>query len=169
MHHLAAAARINDVAGCLCFTISTPSAMTVAGCIRWKHEVMRCDIDFTPPAIKWMLGWPIPVPREQAADKECACLQDEDTDLSLKGLLQDNLPRAIATIVLLVASTVGMLPFLYIETCTLVEYGPWLWLNAWNVMDVLAYVFQEGSPSSMRACMQPLAVEELHRRKPEME
>ena len=71
--------------------------------------------------------------------------------MPLSKLLRRHPARAVSTIALLVVSTIGMLPFTYIEVCTVVEYGPWLWLNAWNVMDVLTYTAQVqcriGNPS----------------------
>ena len=73
----------------------------------------------------------------------CAsCAQDEDTSLPLRKLLSAHPVREAFTIALLIISTIGMLPFLYIEGCTLAEYGPSLWLNAWNVMDIATYAAQ---------------------------
>ncbi|KAK9804624.1 hypothetical protein WJX73_000016 [Symbiochloris irregularis] len=67
--------------------------------------------------------------------------QDEDVSQPLSKLFQQHPVREVFTIALLVVSTLGMAPFLYIEVCTVAEYGP-LWLNAWNIMDVLTYAAQ---------------------------
>ena len=40
-------------------------------------------------------------------------------------------PHGAATVVFEVLSTLGMLPFIYIEVCTLIEYGPRGWLDFW--------------------------------------
>jgi len=36
----------------------------------------------------------------------------------------------------------GMTPFIYIEFCTVVEYGPKRWLSIWNLMDLATYFLQ---------------------------
>ena len=36
----------------------------------------------------------------------------------------------------------GMAPFLYVEFCTLLEYGPKRWLSIWNLMDLATYFLQ---------------------------
>lgn len=36
----------------------------------------------------------------------------------------------------------GMAPFLYIEACTVTEYGPRRWLSVWNLMDLATYFLQ---------------------------
>jgi len=58
-------------------------------------------------------------------------LQDEDTTLSLEQLVTE--PHGIATVAFEIISTLGMLPFIYIEICTMVEYGLWGWLDFWCV------------------------------------
>ena len=66
-------------------------------------------------------------------------LQDEDMHLSLAEVVQT--PRGIATIVLECISYTAMLPFIYMEYRTILEY--WEdWLNAWNAIDVLVYSLQ---------------------------
>ena len=56
-------------------------------------------------------------------------MQDEDDSLSLGQLVST--PHGATTVVFEVLSTLGMLPFIYIEVCTLIEYGPWGWLDFW--------------------------------------
>ena len=56
-------------------------------------------------------------------------MQDEDDTLSLGQLVKT--PHGIATVIFEIVSTLGMLPFIYIEVCTLIEYGPWGWLDFW--------------------------------------
>ncbi len=55
--------------------------------------------------------------------------QDEKTSLSLGQLVRE--PHGIATVVFEVISTLAMLPFIYIEVCTIREYGWWGWLDFW--------------------------------------
>ena len=58
---------------------------------------------------------------------------------SLRQILET--PRGIATVVLEAVSYAAMLPFIYIEVRTMMEYRD-DWLNAWNALDVLAYSLQ---------------------------
>lgn len=58
-----------------------------------------------------------------------AYLQDEDTSLSLGELVRE--PHGIAAVAFEIVSTLGMLPFLYIEGCTMVEYGIVGWFDFW--------------------------------------
>lgn len=69
-------------------------------------------------------------------------LQDEDMTMSLGQLLHS--PRGIVTVVLECVSYLGMLPFIYMECRTIQEYWD-DWLNAWNAIDVLVYLFQVSS------------------------
>jgi hypothetical protein len=66
--------------------------------------------------------------------------QDEDLNLSFKELVHTQ--RGITTVTSLIVSLCGMVPFIYIEICTLVQYGPGRWLSAWNIIDICTYVFQ---------------------------
>mmetsp|Transcript_6515 Transcript_6515/g.18757 ORF Transcript_6515/g.18757 Transcript_6515/m.18757 type:complete len:521 (-) Transcript_6515:416-1978(-) len=66
--------------------------------------------------------------------------QDEPLGQSLHHLWHTS--RGAATMVSLALSGVGMLPFLYIEVCTLLEYGPMRWLNVWNLTDLATYFLQ---------------------------
>jgi hypothetical protein len=50
-----------------------------------------------------------------------------------------------------VLALLAMSPFLLIEACTIQAYG-WGWLNAWNMLDALTYVFQVGGAA---ACARP--------------
>lgn len=50
-------------------------------------------------------------------------------------------PRGQATIALEIIALLAMLPFLYIEAATIIEYGK-TWLNAQNIIDALTYVNQ---------------------------
>lgn len=54
-------------------------------------------------------------------------------------------PRGVATIVLEGVAYAAMLPFMYIELRSIQEYRK-DWLNAWNVLDVLAYITQVRPP-----------------------
>ena len=58
-------------------------------------------------------------------------LQDEDTSLSLEELVRE--PHGIATVAFEIISTLGILPFIYIEICTMMEYTLWGWLDFWCV------------------------------------
>ena len=55
--------------------------------------------------------------------------QDEDTKLSLAQLVRES--HGITTVVFEIISTLGMLPFLYIEACAIKEYGLSGWLDFW--------------------------------------
>mmetsp|Transcript_1853 Transcript_1853/g.5429 ORF Transcript_1853/g.5429 Transcript_1853/m.5429 type:complete len:488 (+) Transcript_1853:199-1662(+) len=66
--------------------------------------------------------------------------QDENLDLSLRQLAHTT--SGICTIVAAIVALIGMAPFLYIEFCTITEYGAKRWLSVWNVLDVLTYVLQ---------------------------
>jgi hypothetical protein len=59
---------------------------------------------------------------------QAVCAQDEDTNLSLAQLLQG--PYGIATVGVEALALVGMAPFLYIELCSFIEYGPLEWINS---------------------------------------
>lgn len=66
--------------------------------------------------------------------------QDEDLNLSLSQLWHR--PNGVITIISLMLSLIGMTPFIYIEACTLAEYGPSRWLGVWNAIDLCTYVLQ---------------------------
>ena len=61
-------------------------------------------------------------------------------------------PRGIATIVLECVSYAAMMPFLYMEYRTIVEYWD-DWLNAWNAIDVLVYSLQVRSFNVQNLCL----------------
>lgn len=59
--------------------------------------------------------------------------------MSLKEIVHTK--RGIAIVVLEIVSYIAMLPFVFIEYRTIEEY--WEdWLNAWNALDVVAYLLQ---------------------------
>lgn len=61
--------------------------------------------------------------------------------------------RGIITIVLECISFAAMLPFMYIEIRSIEEYRE-DWLNAWNILDVIAYITQvtDALQSSHKSC-----------------
>lgn len=67
-------------------------------------------------------------------------IQDEDLSLSLSQLVQTK--RGIVTVAMEGLSLLGMTPFIYIEYCTVMEYGPKRWLSIWNLMDLATYFLQ---------------------------
>ncbi len=71
-------------------------------------------------------------------------MQDEDTGKSLPELLQST--RGIGTVIAECIALFGMAPFLWIEACTLKEYGIAGWASVWNVMDVVMYINQVYPP-----------------------
>ena len=75
----------------------------------------------------------------------CACVQDEDVGASLAEIAQS--PAGQATIALEVIALLSMLPFLYTEVATFIEYGR-SWLNLQNLIDALTYVNQARRKSS---------------------
>ncbi|CAL8463844.1 g3378 [Coccomyxa elongata] len=67
--------------------------------------------------------------------------QDEDTSLSLTQLLHTR--SGVAAVVFEMVAVLGMLPFVYIEVCSVIEYGPFQWINSfWNFLDIVSYVAQ---------------------------
>ena len=50
--------------------------------------------------------------------------------------------RGIVTVAMEATALLGMSPFLYIEACTVIEYGPRRWLSIWNLMDLATYFLQ---------------------------
>ena len=68
-----------------------------------------------------------------------AALQDEDVGASLAQVA--GTPAGQATIALEVIALVTMLPFLYTEVATFIEYGR-SWLNLQNAIDALTYINQ---------------------------
>lgn len=66
-------------------------------------------------------------------------MQDEDLNLDLSQVLST--ARGLTMAVSLAVCGVAMLPFIYIEVCTIHDYG-WQWFQRWNVIDGLTYIFQ---------------------------
>ena len=69
-----------------------------------------------------------------------AVLQDEDLSLTLSQLVETK--RGVITVVSEALALLGMTPFIYIEICTVLEYGPKRWLSIWNLMDLATYFLQ---------------------------
>ena len=67
-------------------------------------------------------------------------VQDEDLSLSLSQLVQHH--RGAGIIASEVVSLLAMAPFVYIEVCTVIEFGPKRWLNVWNLIDLITYILQ---------------------------
>ena len=67
-------------------------------------------------------------------------VQDEDLSLTLGELVETK--RGIITVATEASALAGMLPFIYIEICTVIEYGPSRWLSIWNLMDLATYFLQ---------------------------
>lgn len=67
-------------------------------------------------------------------------VQDEDLSLSLSELVQHR--RGAGIIASEVVSLLAMAPFVYIEACTVIEFGPKRWLNVWNLIDLITYILQ---------------------------
>ena len=56
-------------------------------------------------------------------------MQDENPSLSLGELIKT--PRGAVTVLFECLAILGMVPFLYIEACTVMEYGFWGWADFW--------------------------------------
>ncbi len=67
-------------------------------------------------------------------------LQDEDLSLTLPQLVETK--RGVITVASEALALLGMTPFIYIEICTVLEYGPKRWLSIWNLMDLATYFLQ---------------------------
>lgn len=72
--------------------------------------------------------------------RELRCLQDEDLSLTLGQLVESK--RGIVTVATEAFALAGMMPFIYVEICTVIEYGPRRWFNIWNLMDLATYFLQ---------------------------
>ena len=66
--------------------------------------------------------------------------QDEELELSLAQVLETQ--RGIATVALEILAIVAMIPFVILEQGTIRAYGWPGWLNVWNGLDILTFVFQ---------------------------
>ena len=69
-----------------------------------------------------------------------AVIQDEDLSMTLSQLVETK--RGIITVASEALALLGMTPFIYIEICTVLEYGPKRWLSIWNLMDLATYFLQ---------------------------
>jgi hypothetical protein len=94
---------------------------------KWARRVLLCEFFFY---LIWLIAFQVFI----------IAFQDEDLNLSFTELWHT--PRGIVTVTSSIVALIGMTPFLYIEACTLAQYGPQRWLSVWNVLDILTYVFQ---------------------------
>jgi hypothetical protein len=90
---------------------------------------------------------PVQPPEEPLPLPPAIPQQDEDLKLTLPQLLDT--PTGVLTVVLDGLALLGMLPFIWIELCTITSYGLWQWATIWNLMDVSAYALQVGWKGSM--------------------
>lgn len=67
-------------------------------------------------------------------------LQDEDLSLPLSELVRHS--RGAGIIASEVVALLAMAPFVYIEVCTVIEFGSKRWLNVWNLIDLITYIVQ---------------------------
>lgn len=65
--------------------------------------------------------------------------QDEDTSMGLVQLLDT--PRGMLSLLCNVLCLCALVPFMYMDYCTVVVYGRG-WYNIVNVMDIASYVLQ---------------------------
>ena len=79
-----------------------------------------------------------------AAEPGCVADQDEDVHASLEDIARA--PAGQATIALEVVAGAAMLPFLYIEVASAIEYGR-SWFDIQNLIDACTYVNQVRCPA----------------------
>lgn len=94
---------------------------------RWAKKLLLLEFAFY---LVWLLAFQVFM----------LLFQDEDLSLSLSQLVQTK--RGIVTVAMEGLSLLGMTPFIYIEYCTVMEYGPKRWLSIWNLMDLATYFLQ---------------------------
>ncbi|KAK9858035.1 hypothetical protein WJX84_009559 [Apatococcus fuscideae] len=109
------------------FTIPAVKAVILYKWTSWAQQLLWLEVAFYA---LWLFGFQAFV----------LLFQDEDTKRSLPELLATT--RGIGTVVAEAAALFGMAPFLWIEACTLKEYGVFGWASIWNVMDVAMYINQ---------------------------
>jgi len=51
-------------------------------------------------------------------------------------------PYGFAVVASEAIALLAMAPFVYLEICTILEFGPSRWLSIWNVIDVTTYILQ---------------------------
>ncbi|KAL3131635.1 hypothetical protein ABBQ38_007932 [Trebouxia sp. C0009 RCD-2024] len=94
---------------------------------RWARKLLLLEFAFY---LVWLLSFQVFM----------LLFQDENDSLSLRELVATK--RGIITVAVEVSALLGMSPFLYIEACTVIEYGPRRWLSIWNLMDLATYFLQ---------------------------
>ncbi|DBA98675.1 hypothetical protein WJX77_002585 [Trebouxia sp. C0004] len=94
---------------------------------RWARKLLLLEFAFY---MVWLLAFQVFM----------LLFQDEDLSLTLSQLVETK--RGIITVASEALALLGMTPFIYIEICTVLEYGPKRWLSIWNLMDLATYFLQ---------------------------
>jgi len=67
-------------------------------------------------------------------------MQEEDLSKSLLELLES--PYGFAILASEAVALLAMAPFVYLEVCTVIEFGPSRWLTLWNLINLITYALQ---------------------------
>jgi hypothetical protein len=67
-------------------------------------------------------------------------MQEEDLSKSLLELLES--PYGFAILASEAVALLAMAPFVYLEVCTVIEFGPSRWLSTWNLINMITYILQ---------------------------
>lgn len=74
-------------------------------------------------------------------------LQEEDLSKNLVELLES--PYGFAILASEAIALLAMAPFVYLEVCTVIEFGPSRWLSTWNLINMITYILQVFSLRSL--------------------
>ncbi|KAL0035205.1 hypothetical protein WJX79_005983 [Trebouxia sp. C0005] len=66
--------------------------------------------------------------------------QEEDLSKSLLELLES--PYGFAILASEAVALLAMVPFVYLEVCTVIDFGPSRWLSTWNLINLITYILQ---------------------------
>jgi len=80
-------------------------------------------------------------------------LQEEDLSKNLLELLES--PYGFAILASEAVALLAMTPFVYLEICTVIEFGPSRWLSTWNLINMITYILQV---FALRTCANTLSV-----------
>lgn len=67
-------------------------------------------------------------------------MQEEDLSKSLLELLES--PYGFAILASEAVALLAMVPFVYLEVCTVIDFGPSRWLSTWNLINLITYILQ---------------------------
>ncbi|KAA6418224.1 MAG: WD-40 repeat [Trebouxia sp. A1-2] len=96
---------------------------------RWQDEACS-QMVFGLPAVRAVINF-----------KWDSLLQwEEDLSKSLLELLES--PYGFAILASEAVALLAMVPFVYLEVCTVIDFGPSRWLSTWNLINLITYILQ---------------------------